>query len=325
MIGDSNTFHNVYSKLKMREPLHHFTLVITIATSFMATTSHASADDGVRIVKDNSTVSIFDGDRPVLRYRYNDVPMKPYVDELFTPDGVQVLLDAPSDHKHHHGLMFALFVEGVNFWEESADNSGQQKNRQLCVGPGNANGAAIVQKLDWVGPDSEEPLLIERRAIRVFSGNPDATLIEWRSCLQTPPSRDTIELSGSSYNGLGIRFVPSMNNGGRFFYGNGKPGAVIGGDQCLTPTKWCAYTARANKKPVTVALFDDPANLSRPATMFTMSQPFAYLSATIDGWKHPITLTTGRPLELRYGVALWDGEVDGPTIERLYAKWLGLD
>ena len=23
------------------------------------------------------------------------------------------------DHKHHHGLMFALSVDGVNFWEEA--------------------------------------------------------------------------------------------------------------------------------------------------------------------------------------------------------------
>ena len=26
--------------------------------------------------------------------------------------------DAPSDHLHHHGLMFAVQVNEVNFWEE---------------------------------------------------------------------------------------------------------------------------------------------------------------------------------------------------------------
>ena len=313
----------------MRKSLQQIMLILLIANWMTATASQMLADDNLRIAQDQSTVSIFDGNRPVLRYRYADVPMKPYVDQLFTPDGVQVLLDAPSDHKHHHGLMFALAVEGINFWEESEVNSGHQRNQQFSIEPKipcDANGAGFVQELDWIAPDSDEPVLIERRSVRVLSAaDLDATLLEWRCCLHTPPGRNTIELSGHPYYGLGMRFLPSMNDGGRFFNANGKPGVVIGGDQRLTVTKWCAYAARANQKPVTVAVFDDPANLARPATMFTMTQSFAYLSATVDGWKRPVTLTADRPLELRYGVALWDGEVDGATVERLYAKWLGLD
>ena len=48
--------------------------------------------------------------------------MKPYADQLFSPAGVQVLRDSPLDHKHHHGLMYALAVDGVNFWEEFASS-----------------------------------------------------------------------------------------------------------------------------------------------------------------------------------------------------------
>ena len=71
------------------------------------------------IAQDTSVVSVFDGGRLVFRYRYADVPYKPYADLLFSPAGVQVLRDSPMDHKHHHGLMYALSVDNINFWEES--------------------------------------------------------------------------------------------------------------------------------------------------------------------------------------------------------------
>ncbi|MHC4656117.1 MAG: DUF6807 family protein, partial [Planctomycetota bacterium] len=47
------------------------------------------------------------------------VPFKPYVQQLFSPAGVNILRDAPADHLHHHALMFAVKVNGVNFWEET--------------------------------------------------------------------------------------------------------------------------------------------------------------------------------------------------------------
>ena len=70
-------------------------------------------------------------------------------------------------------------------------------------------------------------------------------------------------------------------------------------------------------KPVTVAIFDHPKNLRHPAKMFTMSTPFAYLSATCNVWKEPITIKAGKPLDLRYGVAVWDGEVEKTAVARV--------
>ena len=96
------------------------------------------------------------------------------------------------------------------------------------------------------------------------------------------------------------------------------------GDEKLTPTKWVAYSAKADGKPVTVAMFDHPANLRHPAKMFTMNTPFAYIAATLNVWKEPITLKAGHPLNLCYGVAVWDGAVDKDTVERVYECWVKL-
>ena len=75
---------------------------------------------------------------------------------------------------------------------------------------------------------------------------------------------------------------------------------------------------------VTVAMFDHPTNPRSPAGMFTMLKPFAYISATPNVWKEPLVIKAGQTVTLRYGVALWDGRIDKPTIERTYQQWLKL-
>jgi len=291
--------------------------------------SEAYAAD-LRIEKDDSTVSIFDGDRLVLRYRYGNVPMKPYVDQLLSPAGTQILRDSPHDHKHHHGLMYALAVDGVDFWGEVDASYGKEEHKSLrdvkhAVRDGDSF-AGFVEELNWVGPGSDRPLLVERRAVGVRQDSDlSATLVEWQCRIETPPGKDSISLTGSHYFGLGMRFLPSMDSGGRHFNADDKPGEVVRGDEWLTAVKWCAYAAKADGKPVTVAIFDHPDNLRHPAKMFTMSTPFAYLSATLDLWKQPITVTAGHALELSYGVALWDGEVDKATVEKCYQRWLKLN
>ncbi len=51
-------------------------------------------------------------------YAFATNQFKPYVRELYTLRGENVLRDAPPDHLHHHGLMYAVWVNGINFWEE---------------------------------------------------------------------------------------------------------------------------------------------------------------------------------------------------------------
>ena len=49
-----------------------------------------------------------------------------------------------------------------------------------------------------------------------------------------------------------------------------------------------------------------------------MLDPFAYLSATLNLYKEPLEIVADKPLELAYGVALWDGEVSSEKIEAMY-------
>lgn len=298
----------------------------TVQTGLCEEPSNEKPNPVLKAREDKTTVSVLRGEQPLMRYRHTDVPMKPYVDQLFTPAGVQVLRDSPSDHKHHHALMFALAADGVDFWAEFPQ-SGLQKQRDIFKLVDETTSAGVlrsgfVAQLDWTGPGSDKTILRERREVcaldKVDSG---ATLIEWQTRLEAPPGKDKVTLTGEHYFGLGMRFLKSMD-GGRFFYADDKAGEIVRGDERLTPTKWCAYTSKADGKPVTVAVFDYPKNIRFPAKMFTMMTPFPYLAATENVWKQPIVVEANKPLDLRYAVAVWDGEVGKTTVEKTYQSWL---
>jgi len=290
--------------------------------------TQGQAKNDMRITTDQNALSIHTGERILMSYRYNSVPFKPYVQKLFTPDGLNVLLDAPSDHKHHHALMFAVTVDGVNFWEEQKTPGRQQHRRFADMTIGQRGGslpyAGFAEQIDWINPSSGRLLLTECRRIEVSRlAEPQVTLLTWRSEFELLPGRKIDTLTGSHYHGLGMRFVRSMD-GGRFFNADGKTGVVFRGEERLVRSRWCAYTTKADGKAVTAAMFDCPANQRHPATWFTMQKPFAYLSATLNLHKEPLKITLEQPLVLRYAVALWDEEVEPERIERLYKRWVAL-
>jgi hypothetical protein len=277
--------------------------------------------------QDKTTLSILDErGKPVFRYRFAEVVAKPYVDQLFSPGGVQVLRDSPHDHKHHHALMFAVAVDGVNFWEEHGEAFGRQRQRSLGKPFSSTRDGVrrdgFVEELDWIAPAADKSLLIERREIDSLA-MPDqgATLLEWRCQLQPPEGKAEAKLEGRHYFGLGLRFVESMDRDARVFYAEGKQSEPGPDKSTLTYARWCALTAKAEGKPVTVAVFDHPSN-PRPARWFAKDGGFSYLSATLNLWKEPLVVRAGEPLKLRYAVAVWDGEVEPATIERLHRRWV---
>ena len=288
----------------------------------------ALAANPMRAVTGASTLSLYEDDDVLLRYCYKDVPFKPYVKELFTPGGVNVLLDAPADHLHHHALMFAVTADGTDFWAEqsAAGGPGRQAHQRFdevkVEKRGDAHFAGFSQQVDWQNPQTGQLVLKEIRTIEICNlAKPKAVLLTWQSQFEAPDAKESVTLSGSHYQGLGMRFVRSMDLEGEVRNADGKPGVVFRGEERLVRSRWCAYTAKADGKDVTVAMFDHPRNERHPATWFMMNKPFAYLSATLALHEQPLKVEPGKPLVLRYGVALWDGRIEDAKIEELYKRW----
>jgi hypothetical protein len=296
---------------------------LCVFTSVLAAASVAVAAEPLTVAKDDATIMIRRGSKPALEYRFASVPFKPYVSQMWTPGGVQVLRDSPSDHKHHHALMFAIEADGVDFWSETAKN-GKQVSTSLEGPTTVAGGAQFAQRLDCVATNGAVVLCERRRIFLHDTREGGATLLTWRSRLATGPNREVVTLTGHHYFGLGARFLQEMDKVGEFINSTGQIGETVRGDERLVPAKWCAYRAPADGKLVTIAIFDDPKNLRHPARMFTMGKPFAYLSATLNLWKEPMELKCGAELDLCYGFAVCDGKLGAAEIEKLYQRWLTL-
>jgi len=287
----------------------------------------AWAEPPLQVTVDANSIRIEAGKSPVLQYRYGDVPFKPYVKELFTPGGLNVLLDAPSDHLHHHALMFAVAVDALNFWEETP-NAGRQVQHGDATsvvfaehGGGPSAGFRVTPA--WVDATGGKGELGEMRTVEVCRVDRlGATVVTWRSDLAVPKSKPSMVLSGSHYFGLGMRFVRAMD-GGEFFNAAGKEGTVFRGEEKLVQADWCAYAAAIDGKPVTVAMLGHPRNPRHPTTWFTMAKPFAYLSATLNLHEKPLTVQAGERLVLQYAVVAWDGTVDRDRISQAYQWFVG--
>lgn len=305
-----------------------WTVVAALAVLLAVTASAAEKErpGAFQLKNDGSAVSIVSSDgAPLVTYAFGGVPFKPYVKELFTPGGVQILRDSPFDHKHHHSLMFALSADGVDFWSETPQ-CGKQVHRGLNEGhgplPPGPGTVAFTEEIQWQSPDKKAVLNEKRTITACPDDRPRVSLFTWRTQLTPAEGKASVTLSGAHYVGLGMRFLTSMDKGGRFLLPDGKQGDVVRGTERVGPARWCAYSASAGGKPVTAALFDHPRNARHPAPMFTMTSPFAYLSATLNLWKEPLTISAGKPVALIYGVAAWDGEVEAARIESVYQRWL---
>ena len=290
--------------------------------------------DRLRGATGRESVHITSGERILMRYRYGDVPYKPYVDQLFSPSGVNILLDAPSDHLHHHALMYAVTANGVNFWEEQSAAGGPGRQVHLTFDDvkvdsrDDAPFAGFSERLDWVNPGSGESLLAEKRTIEAsYLPEPKVTLLTWQSAFEPAKPKESVTLTGAHYHGLGLRFIRAMDADGEFRNADGKAAAVFRGEERLVRSRWCAYTAQAEGKQLTVAMFDHPKNEPHPATWFMMSKPFAYLSATLNLHEPAVgglEVLAGEPFSLRYAVAIWDGRPGTEQIDNLYKRWTAL-
>jgi hypothetical protein len=248
-------------------------------------------------------------------------PNKPYIAQLFAPgeQPVPLLVDSPPDHFHHHGLMFALEVDGTDFWSEKGiPNAGRQ---EVLESVSAANGDGFSQHLRWLATDGTM-LLDETRKVRVRATGTGADAVhwlDWETTLTPVAGRELARLSGAHYFGLGMRFLPAWADKGEFVWSDAAIPPAVGGEK-VTPGDWCAVRCAIDGHPVTVLMVSHPAN-PRPGEWFTMSKPFCYLSATLNLKNQPATLAKGQSWLLRYGLAVVSTPADHARLAKMAAEW----
>lgn len=259
---------------------------------------------------------------------------KPYVKELYTLQGQNVLRDAPFDHLHHHALMYGIRVNGLNFWEETAGCGVQKVIRTAAVGAeGGAGGAAqpgVVQTIHWVAPEdaflpdtTRAALLVEQRTVRVAVDEAQQEVaLQWRSEFEVGVRTNQVTLTGANYHGLGMRFPQEFDPLAVHVNAGGKPD-LSNNRQDVTAHRWGAVAFDKPGQPATVVLVGDPGNARGQATFFTMRTPFAYLSATQALDKEPLVYKTGERFSLKYLVIVSGKVLPPDAIERRVEAWRG--
>jgi len=175
----------------------------------------------------------------------------------------------------------------------------------------------------WTDTRDGSTRLEEQRGVFLVPGAQSGPLqVIWISSLSVPQGRERVTLWGRHYFGLGLRFPEAFDRVARFSSSDGDEGVVVRGDERLRSARWCACSAEVDGRSMTVALFDHPENPRHPARFFTMAEPFAYLSATLDLSEHPLELARGETLVLIWGLLAWERPITPDEIEQAYRDWI---
>ncbi len=311
--------------------LLRFLLVSALAFPVLAaSTTGATFEFGSECTPSAWTVRC-DG-QPVLVYAYSPRTYKAYVRELRLPGGRDILRDAPHDHLHHHALMYAIRVNGLNFWEETS-GSGVQKpvhttDPVLDKTSGGLPRAQLTQTLHWLAPQDaflpDNPalaLLVEERTLTLVADPKDKQLtLEWHSLFKPGGKTNTVVLTGSSYFGLGVRFRQELDPVAAHYLG-GELLPLPETTQVIRRAPWGAVSFDLPGDPTILVIAGHPSNARGDAHYFCMARPFAYLSATQGLEAEPLTYKAGEQFELKYLVVARPDKTVTPALKGVIEQW----
>jgi hypothetical protein len=284
-------------------------------------------------VKSSTAWTISYGGKKMLVYSFAPQKYKPYVSELCTINGDNILRDAPHDHLHHHALMYGIKVNGINFWE---DISGSGVQKVIDSPPpvlGSRSGlpqATIRQVIHWLAPqdaflpnNTPVALLVENRVL-VLTIDPrrQEVALEWTSQFEVGPKTNTVELTGSNYHGLGVRFLQEFDALAVHSLAGTRPD-LANNRQDVSPAPWAAVSFAAAGRPATFAIAGHPSNARGDATYFSMLTPFSYLSATQSLDKEPLTYRQGDKFQLKYLVLTYPQPAPSEALRERISGWRG--
>ncbi|HVV73078.1 MAG TPA: DUF6807 family protein, partial [Verrucomicrobiae bacterium] len=249
--------------------------------------------------------------------------------------GENVLRDSPSDHLHHHALMYGIKVNGMNFWEETSGN-GVQKPVQSPEpvitteqdGDRRLARATITQVLHWVAPqdaflpdNASVALLVEHRTlVLTVDEQQQETALEWKSRFEVGPKTNVVVLTGANYHGLGMRFLEPLDALAEHSLAGARPD-LANNRQDVSVAPWASVSFAAPDHPATLVLAGHPGNPRGDATYFSMLTPFAYLSATQGLDKEPLVYRRGDSWEIKYLVLLCSEAKPADTLKQHVERW----
>jgi hypothetical protein len=261
-----------------------------------------------------------------------DASPRPYVDALFTVDGIRVTRDiatAPEesdDHVHHKGVWWGhRDVNGADVWTEFPGHGSivSLASPQTDAGDGRLR---IEHETRWLDADGA-PLLDDIRMLTASAPAADGSqTLDIESVLRV--SNGTVVLGDTKEAGLvALRVSPALEErrGGRIELSTGAVGEA---DSWGERAEWCDYSGTIDGVRVGVAVFDHPGN-PRPAYWHVRDygllavNPFGLADFTGDPARSgAITLEPGDELRFQYRILVHRGSAAEADVAGHYARYL---
>ena len=300
-------------------------------------------DVGVRLADSGESLRISIGDRPVLEYRYELMPVPEGVDKVFSlsgfihplwsPQGEVLSRIQPRDHYHHYGIWnpwTQTEFEGrtVDFW-----NVGSRQGRVVSAGVvARSSGAvfgsfkAIHDHIDHSAPGGDRIAIKEQVDVTVWNVTPDrsAWVIDFMSTL-SPATDRGITIKAYRYQGFSLRATEKWNDQtARLLTSEGRDKSNANS----TRARWIDVNGVSVAREGTsgVLFMTNPSNYNYPEHLRIWpvgQQPIdqnVYINfnpAQDRDW----VLEPGKSYGLKYRMFVYDGRIDAEEAERLWASY----
>ncbi len=252
-----------------------------------------------------SELSVTNGEKPVLTYRYGHDLYKPYFHPIHAPNGLIVTGDRPEGHVHHRGLCFASEkLNGINYWTETNCNEsvrGRVVHREFCEKIVNLDAVHFAVINDWRAPDNSNPIE-ETCYVTVHQPQLNQQIIDFQFSLEAQSS-DVSLAPPCETQGLCCRMAEMEYR------------KVTNSDGCIGESevsgkvaKWCSLNGVLSNEVAGVAIFNHPSNLRHPASFMVLDDAFGFMSAVFTG-DEPHLISAGETLTLNYRLIVYLGDI----------------
>lgn len=280
------------------------------------------------------TLTVVDGDRPVLTYRTGDqlpagvdprYARSSYVHPLYSLDGQALTEDFPRDHRHHHGLFWAWPVVEVRGARTSNWEPGEPPLRPrfvevIMTGVSGA-GARLVVRNAWRLGDAED-VAEETVTIVARPATPQGRAIDVEIALR--PVGGEIALRGTpadnkGYGGLCFRGVAEDGQGRDVFRGSvmTTDQGPLEADSTGRPFRWADLSTPA----LGLAVFVPPDHPASPLPWLVRNSYAGILNPCWPGLAGA-TLAPGGTVTLRYRIYVHRGDAAAGRVREAYEAYI---
>lgn len=301
------------------------------------------ASRGVRVADDGESLQVEIAGRPVLAYRYAQMPVPPGVRDIFSlsgfihplwsPQGEVLTRIQPPDHYHHYGIWnpwTSTEFEGrsVDFWNIGSGQGRVRSEGVIERTSGDVFGGfrAIHDHVDNTGPTGAKVALREQWEVTVWNAAADqgAWVIDFTSTLN-PVTDDGITIKAYRYQGFSLRATERWNDTtARLLTSEG----FDKGNANATRARWIDVNGVSDAQPGTsgVLFMSNPSNYNFPEQLriWPVGQNGGVENVYINfnpAQEQDWVLEPGRTYGLKYRMFVYDGRISAEEAERLWISY----